>query len=107
MDWTPDSHVKLVVDDDSSDADLVLVGVFAPAKEDDEDEESEEEKELGPLLLEGKAMELDERLGGMLKELAVENGKEFKNGGEAGGVTPAGRIVDGGKVSLIDLSVPC
>jgi hypothetical protein len=104
MDWNPDSHVKLIVGNDNSseDADLILVGVFAPPKEEGADEEEgEEEKELGPLILEGKAMELDERLGGLLKELAVENGKEFKNGGEAGCVTTAGRVVDGGKVSLI------
>jgi hypothetical protein len=96
MEWNPESNVKLVGGDDD-DADLVLVGVFAPAKE--EDAEEKEEEELGELLLEGSALELDERLGGLLKELAVENGKEFKNGGEAGGVTPAGRVMDGGKVS--------
>ena len=95
MEWNPDSNVKLVVGDDA-DADLVLVGVFAPAK----DEDAEEEEEIGEILLEGSALELDGKLGGLLKDLAAENGKEFKNGAEAGGVTPAGRVVDGGKVSL-------
>lgn len=96
MEWNPDSNVKLVVGDDA-DADLVLVGVFAPAK----DEDAEEEEEIGEILLEGSALELDGKLGGLLKDLAAENGKEFKNGAEAGGVTPAGRVVDGGKVSLL------
>ena len=99
MEWNPDSNVKLIVGDES-DADLVLVGVFAPAKNDDADDD-EEEEEVGPLVLEGAALELDERLGGMLKELAGENGKEFKNGGDVGGVTPAARVVDGGKVSVL------
>ena len=98
MEWNPDTNVKLIVGDES-DADLVLVGVFAPAKNDDADDD--EEEEVGLLVLEGAALELDERLGGMLKELAGENGKEFKNGGDVGGVTPAGRVVDGGKVSVL------
>ena len=97
MDWNPDTKVSLVVGDDV-DADLVLVGVFAPAKDDDATD-TDDEEELGELLLEGKALELDEKLGGMLNGLAVENGKEFKNGGDAGAVTPAGRVIDGGKVS--------
>ena len=98
MEWNPDSNVKLVVGDDA-DADLVLVGVFAPAKDEDA-EETEEEEEIGEILLEGSALELNGKLGGLLKDLAAENGKEFKNGAEAGGVTPAGRVADGGKVSL-------
>lgn len=95
MDWSPDSSVKLVSGDDA-DADLVLVGVYAPATE-QEDEDGDED--IGELLLEGNALELDIKLGGMLKDLAAENKKEFKNGGDAGGVTPAGRVSDGGKVS--------
>lgn len=99
MDWNPDSKVSLVVGDEA-DADLVIVGVFAPAKdEDNNEEETEEEKDLGPIVLEERAAELDEKLEGMLKDLAAENGKEFRNGEEAGGVTPAARVIDGGKVS--------
>lgn len=98
MEWNPDSNVKLVVGEDT-DADLVLVGVFAPPAAEDAEEE-EEEEEIGAVVLEGSALELDEKLGGMLKDLAAENSKEFKNGGDAGGVTPAGRVVDGGKVSM-------
>ena len=55
MDWNPDTKVSLVVGDDV-DADLVLVGVFAPAKDDDATD-TDEEEELGELLLEGKALE--------------------------------------------------
>ncbi|KAL7488784.1 hypothetical protein ACHAW6_014395 [Cyclotella cf. meneghiniana] len=97
MDWNPDSKVSLVVGDEA-DADLVIVGVFAPAKdEDNNEEETEEEKELGPIILDERAAELDEKLEGMLKDLAAENGKEFRNGEEAGGVTPAARVIEGGK----------
>ena len=45
MDWNPDTKVSLVVGDDV-DADLVLVGVFAPAKDDDATD-TDEEEELG------------------------------------------------------------
>jgi len=96
MEWSPDSSVKLVSGDEA-DADLVLVGVFAPATKEDVDEDENEDEEIGELLLEGDALELDNKLGGMLKDLAAENKKEFKNGGESGGVTPAGRVSDGGK----------
>eukprot|EP00804_Cyclotella_cryptica_P022775 CCRYP_005005-RB/>CCRYP_005005-RB protein AED:0.09 eAED:0.09 QI:91/1/1/1/1/1/5/140/604 len=97
MDWNPDSKVSLLVGDEA-DADLVIVGVFAPAiDEDSSEEETEAEKELGPLVLAERAAELDEKLEGLLKELAAENGKEFRNGEEAGGVTPAARVVEGGK----------
>ena len=103
MEWSPDSSVKLVSGDEA-DADLVLVGVFAPATKEDVDEDENEDEEIGELLLEGDALELDNKLGGMLKDLAAENKKEFKNGGESGGVTPAGRVSDGGKVSSIVFS---
>eukprot|EP00956_Cyclotella_meneghiniana_P001628 scaffold1804_cov66-Cyclotella_meneghiniana.AAC.4 len=103
MEWSPDSSVKLVSGDEA-DADLVLVGVFAPATKEDVDEDENEDEEIGELLLEGDALELDNKLGGMLKDLAAENKKEFKNGGESGGVTPAGRVSDGGKPGYLYLT---
>lgn len=99
MEWNPDSKVSLVSGEDAN-ADLVIVGVFAPTMDENE-EESDEEKELEPISFEEKAAELDDKLAGVLKDLAKENGKEFKNGAEAGGMTPAVRIVEGGKVSFV------
>lgn len=85
------------------DADLIVVGVFAPVKDDDEedDDAKDEEKEVDPIEFVGKAKELDEALGGALTDLAAENGKEFQNGGEAGSATPVMRVIEGGKVRFV------
>lgn len=101
MDWTPSSDITLAVSSDSSEvdnADLVIVGVFAPVKnEDAEEEESDDDnKEVDPIVFDGKAKELDEALGGALAELAAENGKAFQNGGDAGSLTPVARVVGAG-----------
>mmetsp|Transcript_24870 Transcript_24870/g.49527 ORF Transcript_24870/g.49527 Transcript_24870/m.49527 type:complete len:633 (+) Transcript_24870:95-1993(+) len=106
MDWTPEPTASLSAVDASAsavaelqDADLVVVGVFAPVKDDDEEDEDAkaEEKEVDPIEFVGKAKELDEALGGALTDLAAENGKEFRNGGEAGSATPVMRVIEGGK----------
>lgn len=99
MDWTPNPEASLSAisaeDGALDDADVVIVGVFAPAK-DDKDEDDDEDKELDPIVLTGKAKELDDSLGGALTELAAENSKAFQNGGSAGGMTPAMRVASSG-----------
>jgi leucyl aminopeptidase len=98
MDWSPAPAASLsavsatAVDGSVGDADLVIVGVFAPAKDDDGDKEDEKE-EADPIVFNGKAKELDEMLGGALTELASDNSKAFQNGGSAGTLTPAVRVV--------------
>jgi leucyl aminopeptidase len=78
------------------DADLVLVGVFAPKQEEDELEKDEEvtvEVELS-----GKAKELDDKLGGALSCVISENAKSFKHGAKAGSTTPTLRLFSEGKL---------
>ena len=86
MDWTPSPSVALTAgpagDGDVDDADLVIVGVFAPKKEDGDDES--DDKEVDPIEFAGAAKDLDEKLGGALTELAADNSKAFQNGGSAG-----------------------
>lgn len=101
MDWTPAPEATLTAaaaDGAVDDADLVIVGVFAPAKDEDA-EEDDEDKEVDPIVLSGKAAELDEALGGALTELAAENSKAFQNGGSAGTMTPAMRVISPGSKS--------
>mmetsp|Transcript_9717 Transcript_9717/g.23765 ORF Transcript_9717/g.23765 Transcript_9717/m.23765 type:complete len:642 (+) Transcript_9717:83-2008(+) len=99
MDWTPAPRAELVAVDAASsqpgdDADLVIVAVFAPPKDEDEEEDGDDddEKEIDPIVLTGRAKELDDALGGALTELAAENSKAFRNGGSAGSSTPATRV---------------
>lgn len=103
MGWSPApaatlSAVSVAVGDGSvGDADLVIVGVFAPpAMDDDKDDNADEKKEMDPIVFSGKAKELDETLGGALTELASDNSKAFQNGGSAGTLTPAMRVVSSG-----------
>jgi leucyl aminopeptidase len=101
MEWNASPSVALSASAASSssavqDADLIIVGVFAPpAKDDDDDGDEKEDKEedMEPIVFTGIAKRLDEELGGALTELAVENSKAFQNGGSAAGsMTPALRI---------------
>ena len=97
MDWspTPEASLTAVAASDSSivvdDADLIIVGVFAPPKDEDADEDKE--KDVDPIVLTGKAKEIDDKLAGALTDLAAENSKAFQNGGTAGSTTPVMRIV--------------
>jgi leucyl aminopeptidase len=78
--------------------DLVVVGVFAPKKEEkDNDDDKEEEDEEATVSLEGAAKELDEKLGGALSDIMLENAKNFKHGADAGSVTPTLRVYRDGK----------
>ena len=79
------------------DADLVMIGVYAPAKEDDDEEEDKEEEEP-TVTLSGIAKEIDESLGGALTELMLDNAKAFKHGAAAGTTTPTARVISDGKV---------
>lgn len=112
MEWNTSPSVALSAFAASSssavqDADLIIVGVFAPpAKDDDDDDDEEKEEEdkeedVEPIVFTGIAKQLDEELGGALTELAIENSKAFQNGGSAAGsMTPALRIAStatGGK----------
>lgn len=107
MEWNTSPSVALSASAASSssavqDADLIIVGVFAPPAKDDDDDDSDEkedkEEEMEPIVFTGIAKRLDEELGGALTELAIENGKAFQNGGgAAGSMTPALRIATGGK----------
>jgi len=94
MSWTePKSPSLLSVSSDASaadDFDLVIVGIFAPAKDD------ESKEELKPALA-GAAADLDTSLGGALSSVMEENYKAFKHGASAGSVTPTIRIFDGSK----------
>lgn len=95
MAWNEMSSATLTVTDKTNDwdeqADLVLVGVFAPKKEENGNDESEDEEEP-TVSLEGAAKDLDEKLGGALSDLMLENAKTFKHGADAGSVTPTLRL---------------
>ena len=101
MEWSPLSEAELVVSgefDEGSDADLVIVGVAAPASDDeDEDEDSSsDDKEEEPPVLTGAAKALDDKLGGALSDLMAENAKAFKNGAGVGSTTPTLRVAIAG-----------
>ena len=102
MGWTelasPDMTATADLADDG--ADLVIVGVSAPAKENDDDDDNDddagEKKDQPPPVLTGRAKELDEELGGVLSEWMAENAKAFKNGAKAGDATPTLRLAAAG-----------
>jgi len=114
MEWTDMLTTKLTVAsaDTFEAGDLVLVGVYAPAKNDDDEsndddkkkEEEEEEEEEPVIALSGMAAELDKRLGGALTEVMTDNHKAFKHGATAGSTTPTVRIVVDGKVRFLILN---
>lgn len=102
MDWNDIVPAKLEAQTGASanaldEADLVIVGIMAPPKEDadEEDEESDDDdnKEEPLATLSGMAADVDEKLGGALTQLLTENNKTFKNGAKAGGMSPTLRTV--------------
>ena len=106
MEWSELSPAELVVAEESGqssleDADLVILGVMAPPKDDkdeDDDKEDEDEKEEeATVSLEGMVKTVDEGLDGALTDLLTENAKAFKNGAKLGSMTPTLRVVSGGK----------
>jgi leucyl aminopeptidase len=78
-------------------ADLVVIGVFAPKKDEDADDSEEKEEEEPTVALEGAAKDLDEKLDGALTHLMLENAKAFNHGAEAGSMTPTLRVFRDGK----------
>lgn len=94
MDWSPTPEASLTAisaaDASSDDADLIIIGVLAPEK--DEDAADDEDKEIDPIVFTGKAKEIDDSLSGALTELAAENAKAFQNGGSAGSMSPVMRV---------------
>lgn len=120
MEWNEvvDTTLSVAAADKSAvqDSDLIMVGVYAPAKDDDEDDDEEEKEEEEPeVSLSGMAKEIDDSLGGALSELMKDNAKEFKHGAQAGSTTPTARVISAdGKVSrkrsaeiLIQFSICC
>jgi leucyl aminopeptidase len=101
MAWTELAPASLSFSTDTADweegADLVVVGVFAPKKDEEEDEDESKKDEEPTVELTGGAKALDEKLGGALSDLMLENAKEFKHGATAGSTTPTLRIIAGGK----------
>lgn len=73
-------------------SDLAIIGVFGP-ETDDEEEEEEDKGEEKEVVLDGMAKELDDTLGGALKEVMTVNQKAFKNGSATGSATPTLRVV--------------
>ncbi len=99
MAWSPVPVAELAASgSDSDDADLVFVGVFAPASDDSEEKDEDAEEEVVEPTLEGATKELDESLGGAISNLMIENFKDFKNGATAGGTLPTLRMYADGKV---------
>lgn len=105
MSWSPLSSVTLTFspysDDWDEDADLVFVGVFSPKKHDDDEDENDNDaddtEEVPTVILSGGAKELDDKLGGALSNVMMENAKAFKNGAKAGSTTPTLRVFVDGK----------
>lgn len=114
MAWTPLSSAALTAgtksDNWDDDADLVFVGVLAPKKDNDKDDDEEEQdndEELSVTLTDG-AKDLDEKLGGALSDLMLENAKAFKNGAKAGSMTPVLRVfVDGKAKRYVGVGLGC
>lgn len=101
MEWTELAPGSLSFSTDTTNweegADLVVVGVFAPKKDEEEDEDESKKDEEPTVELTGGAKALDEKLEGALSDIMLENAKEFKHGATAGSTTPTLRIISGGK----------
>lgn len=111
MEWSDLCPVSIVAGSDNlaslEDADLVIMSIMAPAKDDteengsdddDEEDENDNEKEETVVVLEGLVKTTDENLDGALTDLLVENAKAFKNGSKLGSMTPTLRIKTGNKM---------
>jgi leucyl aminopeptidase len=116
MEWTDTIGIPLTIaqattsDDLSSidDADLVIIGVLAPAEkesndgsDDDSADNDESKKSVESLILTGIANHIDEKFSGAISDLISENSKTFKNGAKVGSVTPTIRTVGATKQRYI------
>eukprot|EP00543_Licmophora_paradoxa_P007360 CAMPEP_0202447576 /NCGR_PEP_ID=MMETSP1360-20130828/6333_1 /ASSEMBLY_ACC=CAM_ASM_000848 /TAXON_ID=515479 /ORGANISM="Licmophora paradoxa, Strain CCMP2313" /LENGTH=585 /DNA_ID=CAMNT_0049064733 /DNA_START=52 /DNA_END=1809 /DNA_ORIENTATION=+ len=93
MDWSQLVSTTLTTAESQGESDLILVGVYAPPVADGD------EKADVPIELSGAAKDIDEALGGALKELMEENAKTFKGGAKTGGMTPTLRLAVPGEKS--------
>jgi hypothetical protein len=99
IEWNDLNPVFLRVSSDLmsyEESDIVLLGIFGPDIGDDDDEDAK----TAVVHLSGTSKEIDERLGGILTEVLVENQKSFKAGAIVGALTTTIRIPSptGGKV---------
>ena len=106
MAWTDMASASLALttksDNWDEEADLVVVGVFAPKKDEgEEDDDNEKEEEEPTVTLTGGAKELDDKLGGALTSVMLDNAKEFSHGAKAGSTTPTLRIFRDGQSQRI------
>eukprot|EP00978_Attheya_sp_CCMP212_P011319 scaffold27936_cov35-Attheya_sp.AAC.2 len=95
MDWCELVPATMGVSTDASvvdDAELVIVGIYAPSSKDDEDDDEDDESEEAAPVLTGMAKTLDETFGGAFTDLMTENAKVFKNGATPGSVLPTLRL---------------
>lgn len=96
MEWNSPVNAELSLAEDTGDysADLVVVGVVAPSKDEDADEDED-----APVVLSGAAEKVDQILGGAVKDLLEENAESFKNGATLGGMSPVLRSLSDGKTT--------
>jgi Cytosol aminopeptidase family, catalytic domain/Cytosol aminopeptidase family, N-terminal domain len=118
MEWSEMVNAKLTFEDGSSstssletatDADLVVIGVMAPAKDaetkdddsgdDSDDSDDEKEKPAPTIVLSGLAKDIDDSLNGVLTQILEEQYTTFKNGATIGATTAPVRVVVPGSSS--------
>lgn len=75
--------------DNKENADLIILGVSTPKKEEDETKEEDNDDDATPVALEGIAKTIDDSLDGALTDLLTENKKGF---GKVGSMTPTLRV---------------
>ena len=113
MEWTelPEVEMEVIIATAAQtrsaalDEDLILVGVFAPAKKPTDTEAvdglgdggeggnvSDDNESLPTAELTGRAKDLDEDLGGLLLRVMDENAKAFRGGAVIGATTPVVRV---------------
>jgi leucyl aminopeptidase len=99
MEWNApvEAEIKVGVFESFPEADLTIVGVMAPTKEESSEDEdgADEDKEVPPMELTGASKTLDEFLSGTITDVLAENAKAFKNGAKMGSLTPVVRVVGG------------
>jgi hypothetical protein len=89
IEWNDLNPVSIHVSSDFTsyeESDIVVLGIFGPDLGEDEEEET------SAVELSGASKEIDEKLGGILTEVMLENQKSFKAGTIVGAVTPTIRI---------------
>ena len=116
MEWNEIPAVVLETDagdvsaDALSQADLVILGIMAPPKDNndadsEDDEDDNETKEETPVSLSGVAADVDALLGGSLAQLLTENAKAFANGAKAGSTSPTLRTVGSSSTRYIAMGL--